>query len=193
MTRRVALAGLLALALAIPARAGVIYTLSQVGPDVVGTGSGSFNITALTFSQITLSFDADMNPILGRLLTGNTLANYRSISGPANFGSGVGSFAPSTSGDFFGVQGSEGILNVPQGYTSGSPLSATNTWSGQTFASLGATPGTYTWTWGNEVNGNFDFFTLQIGPAATVVPAPPTLLLGLVGAGCVVWIRRQGR
>ena len=72
-------------------------------------------------------------------------------------------------------------LYVPDGYVSGSPLSDTATYDSQTFSSLGATPGTYEWTWGTGPNQNF---TLVIGAAA--VPEPSTwamMLLGFAGLG----------
>ena len=81
------------------------------------------------------------------------------------------------SGDNVGVQGLP--LLVPQGYVSGNPLSGTATYDNATFASLGITPGTYTWTWGTGV----DSFTLQIGPAG-VPDAGSTiglLFLSLIG------------
>jgi hypothetical protein len=201
MTRRLVLAGLLALALTTPARAGLIYTLSQVGPDVVGSGSGSFNLAALTSGTTFINFgDGVLVPSSGTIFTrGGGQGHVGISSDPASFGPGgftPGSFA---SGDGFGIAGTalsgQRQLVVPPGYTSGSPLSATDRWSGKTFADLGVIPGTYTWTWGSAANGTADFFTLQIGPAATPVPAPPTLLLGLVGVGCAVVarLRRQAR
>jgi hypothetical protein len=41
---------------------------------------------------------------------------------------------------------------LPSGYTSGDPISSTQTFSGQTFTSLGLTPGTYDYTWGSGIN-----------------------------------------
>jgi hypothetical protein len=52
------------------------------------------------------------------------------------------------------------FLLVPQGYASGAALSDSMTFNNATFASLGVTPGTYVWTWGDGANQNF---TLQIG------------------------------
>ena len=60
-----------------------------------------------------------------------------------------------------------GLLSVPTGYASGTALSDMATYSGKTLATLGVTPGTYVWTWGNGANQKF---TLQIPPA----PPPPT-------------------
>jgi hypothetical protein len=83
-------------------------------------------------------------------------------------------------------------LFVPTGYVSGTALSATDTYSGQTFVSLGLTPGTYTWTWGTGANA--DSFKVQIGPAATAVPEPSTAILAVFEAVAFVtygWSRHR--
>ena len=51
-------------------------------------------------------------------------------------------------------------VTVPIGYTSGF-LSGTSTYVGKTFATLGITPGTYTYTWGSGPNASS--IILQIG------------------------------
>ena len=105
---------------------------------------------------------------------------YTGLTGPASFGSGGGAGGDSASGDFVGMTASTDLY-VPDGYVSGSPLSDTATYDSQTFSSLGATPGTYKWTWGTGPNQNF---TLVIGAAA--VPEPSTwamMLLGFAGLG----------
>jgi hypothetical protein len=83
---------------------------------------------------------------------------------------------------------------LPQGYVSGSPLSDTSTYDAETLASLGATPGTYVWTWGSAAAD--DTFTLQIGPAVPVVPEPSSFALlggglGLLGLISVGTFRRR--
>jgi hypothetical protein len=55
-----------------------------------------------------------------------------------------------------------GRLAVPHGYVSGNPLSDMATYDNTNFSKLGATPGTYEWTWGSGANQNF---TLKIGTA----------------------------
>ena len=73
-----------------------------------------------------------------------------------------------------------GLFFVPQGYVSGAALSDSMTYTGQTFSTLGVTPGTYVWTWGTGANQNF---TLQI-PTAGVPDSGSTLglfLLSLIG------------
>ena len=84
------------------------------------------------------------------------------------------------------------VLNIRHlpGFSERRPIVPPNTvYLGQSFASLGAIPGTYTWTWGTGADA--DSFTLQIGPAAAPEPASLTLLaLGLAGLGMVLRTRR---
>jgi len=51
---------------------------------------------------------------------------------------------------------------VPTGYVSGNALTDSMTFDNESFASLGVTPGTYVWSWGDGVNQRF---TLIIGAA----------------------------
>jgi len=57
------------------------------------------------------------------------------------------------------------MLSVPTGYVSGTALANSATYSGQTFVTLGVTPGTYVWKWGTGANQNF---TLQIPPTPSI-------------------------
>jgi hypothetical protein len=161
---------------------GYTVTLQQVGPNVVATGSGTINLTGLTFSQSS-SVSPEMRPRLGLgggqgcgILTGPTSSSVDSyfggLSGPTSFGSSIFErFASSGSGDMVGIFAAssiefEGIaLSVPMGYVSGTALSDSATYSGRTFATLGVTPGTYVWMWGAGANQNF---TLQIPPATSI-------------------------
>jgi hypothetical protein len=113
---------------------------------------------------------------------------YEGISGPTSIGTGDPTLASAGSGDFFGVEGIQARLLVPDGYISGNPLAATNTWAGQSFSSLGLTPGTYTWTWGSGATA--DFLTVQVGPVA--VPEPSTLsLAGIAGVVGLAYAARR--
>jgi hypothetical protein len=164
------------------AKAGYVVDLTQVGSNVVATGSGPIDLTGLSFFGAA-SAGAFIIPSFGRTYTGplfSTVDLYTGITGPANFGSGGFTFPDSGSGDFVGVARIDSFLAVPAGYVSDSPLSDTSTYGGQTFATLEATPGRYEWTWGTGANQNF---TLIIG---TVVPEPSTwamMVLGFAGLG----------
>jgi hypothetical protein len=185
MARKLAgLSALAALGLVIgaagQARASLMLTMTQVGSDVVVSGSGSANLAGLTF-VITGQAASAMGPNAPGLTTGpisQPLTDvYTALSGPSSFGSGGQSFATSGTGDLFGF--SQGDLLVPHGYVSGALLSGSSTFANQTFASLGVTPGTYVWTWGST--DNHDSLTLEI---VTAVPEPATLS----GAGIVVFL-----
>jgi hypothetical protein len=203
--------GLLAVALAFSpgqARADLIFTMQEVGPDVVLTGSGTVNTAGLSKTGNGWTGTAEVQAGMATLVTATPTGGftgtfgdwYKAITGgPFNFGSGglIGGTS-ATGSDAFGLYGNSIIhdqgLYLPWGYVSGTPLSGKVTFSGQTFASLGVTPGTYTWTWGTGANA--DSAVLQIGPTSPAVPEPSGLALLGAGAvalvGCARW-RRRGR
>jgi PEP-CTERM motif len=172
------------------AEAGYVVDLTQQGPNVVATGSGPIDLSDLTLVDDSgnASSNPEMTPNGGDdpfnmdFLTGpsrSAIDIYEGLTGPASFGNGTGAGADSGSGDFVGMTGAV-QLYVPHGYVSDSPLSDSATYLSQTFSSLGVTPGTYKWAWGDGANQNF---TLVIG---TVVPEPSTwamMLLGFLGLG----------
>lgn len=154
-------------------RASYIININEVGSDVVTTGSGSLDITDLTKLNPG-SNEAHVHPSQAIAGVGPTSATavdvYSGTSGPPSFGSGSTTFANSGSGPIALLVGQVGQLDVPQNYISGSPLSlATDTYTNQTFATLGLTPGTYTYNWGTGIDA--DSFTVQIGAAAVPLPA----------------------
>jgi hypothetical protein len=165
------------------ATASLIITINQEGSDVVATGTGSINLAALTFEESGNQAQG-INPGAALIAEGtppnpNPVDIYRGFTGPTDFGT-INAFvsASSGTGDQFSIAGLVGNITVPQGYTSDSPLTATDTYTGQSFSSLGLTPGTYTWTWGTGASA--DSFTVQIGPAA-VVPEPSTAIQAVIG------------
>jgi VPDSG-CTERM motif len=167
-----------------PTQAGYIVTLQEVGSNVVATGSGAIDLTDLIDgSGNKVSY---MDPFNGSILTGpatlTSIDEYRSVHGPANFGTHPGTEnADSGSGDLVGIVNAF-FLDVPSGYMSGNPLSGSSTYDSATFGTLGVTPGTYVWTWGTGEHA--DSFTL----IASVPDSGSTLglllvsLLALVGA-----------
>jgi hypothetical protein len=156
-----------------PAQAGYTVTLQQVGPDVVATGSGAIDLTGLSIVSNHVPTLTDIEPANGGIFTGTSAFAdlYRgNVSGPTRFGSGGAAYTNIASGDMVGIYAVVGnIVVVPTGYVSGNALSDTATWSGRTFCTLGVTPGTYVWTWGDGANQNF---TLQIPPAINCAPTP---------------------
>ena len=176
-----------------PAQAFTI-TLEQVGSNVVATGSGAFNLTGLSFLASGTQGGAILQPPIGAIVTGTTdsanVTFFSGFSGPTSFGSGNGDIASSGSGDRVGIVGLFGQLSVPDGYVSGAALLSSATWNNATFASLGVTPGTYTWTWGTGANA--DSFTLQIVPAGVPDAGSTLSLLSFALLGWVA-LRRKLR
>jgi hypothetical protein len=149
-----------------PAHAGYIVTLEQVGLNVVETGIGAIDLTGLTFNSSNAAIGVgEISPGIAETDLGSgQIDEYTGISGPLSFGAGGATAASTGSGDHVGLNNNGGIgfLFVPHGYTSNTFLSGISSYNNATFSSLGATPGTYEWTWGTGLNQNF---TLEIGPA----------------------------
>jgi hypothetical protein len=168
------------------ARAGFILNVVQSGPNVVGTGSGTLDTTAL--SNLGSAGDqAEIFPSFFAVSAGPatdvSVIDWGGISGPSTIGSGPAVFANSGSGDLVSIF--TGGIYTPTGYVSGSALSDTATWDGTTIASLGLTPGSSTWTWGSGPTA--DSFVLNIGPVA--VPEPSSTVLFALGAAALIFVR----
>ena len=178
---------------AVPARALVTVTVSEVGGDVVMSGSGSLNVSALAYiggTGYTYGIDPDTSTFL--INPGPISALYQGgFSLPAALGPGTANILPNSgSGDQFGIALYYGTptLFVPGylgggTYTDGTGISSTSTYVGQTLSSLGLTPGNYTWSWGS--GGNADSITMQIGSSAAPGPASvpgPLPILGIAAA-----------
>ena len=171
-----------------PAEAGYIVTLTQMGSNVVATGSGTIDLAALSFFSPQDPLAAQVDPANGEINIGfgavfGAFDLYKGITGPTNFGNGGFTDAQTTSGDPVGISGSgKFLLGLPlllalRGYVSGSPLSDSATFDNQTFATLDATPGTYVWKWGSGATA--DSFTLLIGTAP-----PPGVTVDTMPASC---------
>ena len=165
---------------------GYIVTLEQVGGDVVATGGGAIDLAGLTFIT-SGSTQSEIAPTFATEATGGagTVDEYSGVTGPFSFGSGVFTSATTGVGDLVGIQvlngEPTGFIFVPSGYVSDSALSDTATYTGQTFSSLGVTPGTYEWKWGT--GGPNQTFTLEIGTAVPEPSAWAMMALGFAGLG----------
>jgi hypothetical protein len=172
------------------ARAGFILNVVQSGPNVVATGAGTLNTTAL--SDLGSAGDqAEIWPSFFAVTAGPStdvsVIDWGGISGPGTIGSGPQVFANSGSGDLVSIF--TGGIYTATGYTSGSALSDTATWNSTTIAGLGLNTGTYTWTWGSDATA--DSFVLNIGTSA--VPEPSSVALFALGAAALVFRRLRRR
>lgn len=200
MRRLFALALVAAGLTAAPTPAAVIMSFQEVGGGVTATATGTLNTTGLSVLPGTSS-GAGVLPsnnfvLLQNPSAVNILSNiYTIVNTNPPFGSGGFTLASTGGGGPFGFSNSSGLLNVfaPRNYVSGSPLFGTMTFDGATFASLGLTPGTYTYAFNSGANA--DTITLRIGPAQTAdpVPEPATLAVfaGLAAVGGLVARRRR--
>lgn len=161
----------------------IIVTATETGGDVVFSGGGSADLTGLSYSTTTnVTSGAIPDGPVFYMNAGSNVDVFTGLSGPSDFGTNNILAASSSSGDVFGLSSSTSIL-LPDNYVSGAILSAAMTFNGQTFASMGLTPGTYVWSWGAGGAGN-DSLTLQIGDADVPEPAMIALMgLGLAGIG----------
>jgi hypothetical protein len=146
--------------------------ISEVGSNVVATGSGSLDLAALSFQYTTGGYTGTIyaaGPVVGfgdpYLGTGAD-SFYRGFSGPSSFGPGTNIFSASGlgSGPFLYLSPSNGgYIGVPQGYVSGTQLGvSTSVWNNQSLPGLGLTVGIYVYTWGS--GSTADSFTVDVTP-----------------------------
>ena len=138
-------------------------SITQVGNDVVWSGSGSFNTDSLT-SNGTQTITAGFNNTLAIWIIGSGTppgANHDIYSGVTTYPASMGTSA-SPGGSISGTGSSFGIINnltnrdlyVPTGYVSGTQITGSTTYTSSTIAGLGLSGGTYTWAWGSGANAS---------------------------------------
>jgi hypothetical protein len=166
--------------------AGATLTITESGGDLVVTGAGTLNTSGLSFSQ-TLNTGPGINPSASFLeISTGAVDLYGDISGPADFGTGPYTSPSSGSGDRFGIRAGNSQLSVPSGYVSGTPLTGTSTFADMSFADLGLTPGSYTWTWGAAANA--DSLTINV-----VKELSPTITIDENKNPVIQWNAELGR
>ena len=191
------------------------YTVSiiQQNGNVVATGSGSLNLSGLLFIGSEFGSEHGVTSFLypsapqfgtGTFPLSPTLVDdvYAGTGfGPANFGTGMRTAATTSSGNVvwlnYGASLNSLYLNVPIGYVSDNALSNSATWNNATFASLGVTPGTYVWAWGDGADQRvtLDILGTSSGtPSNGAVPEPPSIALfgaGLIGLSLLLRRRKN--
>ena len=153
-------------------------TVSEIGPDVVWSGSGSFNLAALSLVSSGNNGSA-FSALAGIWAIGPTTPCQRyggaSFTGYSNtFGNNLVVPTPISSGSTFGVTSggvSGRVVIVPSGYVSNTVISGTATYGGATIAGMGLTPGTYTWAWGSGANSSSIVMVID---GSSVTPTPTT-------------------
>lgn len=191
MTILRSVAAIAAMAVAFVPQAHAIYTLTvtESGSDVVATGSGALDTSALTFNNTTTGL-AQIYPFVGGVIAGGTGSQsidvyYGLVTFPTSLGIGLQAFPDSGSGDAVG--GSTSAMYLPAGYTSSSALSTTMTFTGKSFSSMGLSPGTYVWTWESD-----SFRVVVSSQNQSEVPEPASmLLLGMPMAAMLMARRRR--
>jgi hypothetical protein len=167
-----------------------VVTVEQIGSDVVVTGSGAIDLTGLTTIGTTEQLGSYLWPKFGLFELGSASSQLNmdvytgTLSGPSNFGNGPQSLPDTSFGDALIFLGS---VSVPDGYVSDASLLGGDTYDNTTLANLGATPGTYVWSWGDGADQRI---TLDIvAPTATPLPAALPLFAG--GLGMVGFLLRR--
>ena len=178
------------------ASAALIINFNEVGADVLATYSGSFaslpadsgwasrtlnNEVASGVPTITLSVSPGIMSYFWKYDFTSNFPTFGSMSSLAG--------AP-VAGTYSGVTSLILDLNqlyLPNTYSLGSSISGNATWSGQTFASMQLTSGSYA---GTLTNG--ETVTVNVGPSG--VPEPGQVaasLLLLAGVGGYVFVKRR--
>jgi hypothetical protein len=161
---------LLPVALSLPGtgRAAVVISVYPQGADVVAVASGTANTAGLNLKSSSIGSSIGVQAS-GFFVIGTTpVSAYDGFSGPATFGPGSSFFAASSSsGQGVGVFPAWPYIHLPAGYVSGGQISGSSTFANRTLASLGLTPGTYTYTWGS--GGNADSLTIKVLTASPLV------------------------
>lgn len=176
------------------ADAAIVIDITQVGSDIVVTGSGSFDTTGLARTVQGGTFSMGMNPSFGvvRFGTGSTVGQISTyaVSGPAAFGTFATidpyRLATTAVGDVFGIFGRDRHVILPLDYVSGSALSGKLTFANLSFSTLGLSAGTFVYS-----NAR-DSVAVNVGTAA--VPEPASWAMMILGMGIVgAMLRRRAR
>jgi len=178
-------ATLFALAATAPsAKAEFIITITQDASGLTTAGAGSIDTTDLILTPYGGTSGAIFFPSIPVIGVGGDASalEYTGLTTDIpSFGSAVFPSATSQSGDDVAINGrSGGSLFVPTGYDSGSALSGTAFYAGDTLADFGLTLGeTYTASWGSGPDA--DSFVIT-----TAAPVPEPVSVWMLALGGVL-------
>jgi len=196
------------------AQQSATFTLLESAGNVVGTWSGAFDLTGLSWTAGASKTgwlykvpDMGFGAGSGNFVSyGVTMVQNLALSTGTESTLFTTSFAvlnsASSTGAFSVVQiGNSDGIGVDLGYTTGAALNGASTWNSKTFATLFLNPGTYVWNYGP----NNSTFTVQIGPVGGTsgggttggggaVPEPGEwAAMGILGAGLTGLVIRKRR
>ena len=146
----------------------VTILFSESDSGVTATVTGSLNsplsVLGATSNRPPLNPSSSSFSVGGNPGQSVNVAIPTSVTGPASFGIGGANNPTTTSGDtfFFSLSPTTTQIGIPLGYVFGDPIVGESIFVGESFASLGITPGSYTWNLGP---GAADSITLNAGGA----------------------------
>jgi len=199
---------LLALASVPPAQAILLLKVEQIGRDVVVTGSGSVNLSDLSFgdstNEFTNTFTATQLYAGPAAFSNGAVKSYAGLQGPSTIGTKADAVllpddSVASSGDLLGLVSNDQsngdgtgkpLLILPQSYTSNEPLAGSSFYSETSYADFGLTEGTSkTWSWGSGANAD----SLQVQAGSTQVPAPFCIAGAGAAFSCVKRLKLNSR
>lgn len=179
----------LAMAGALNASASMIWTIEQVGADVVvSTAGGSLNLTGLTYqfdypipaNNAISSFYGPWARFGNISADGATLPYYNGFTLDNQLSSSVELYATSTSGEHYFFQ--DNMFCLPEDSGSGATLGAASmTFANTTLSAMSLSDGEYaSWSWAG------DSMTITVG----AVPEPASVMMIGLGGLLIAGYRR---
>ena len=174
------------------AKAVLNYNIFESGGNVVVQTSGSLDLTGAGPASPNTSNCGGTSGLIGSptgvLCTGPGPATpvlAYAIAGPLSFSGSSITLASSASGIPTYLKGYQSRFSIDSNYIQTTPIISSATYNGLTLANLGFTTTGLIGTW--TINGTSESIQVFIGPPATSVPGP----LSLLGAGAAFgWSRR---
>ncbi|MEO0796379.1 MAG: hypothetical protein AAFX93_14510 [Verrucomicrobiota bacterium] len=150
--------------------------VTESGSNVVFSGSGDLDLTGASFIETAPSGSFNevvvpSNGVFANQPSFPTIFDTYSLTSP-HVSYGPGAFFSSSTGNatgtpFIVTSGSQRVL-LPTGYTTGDPIAFTTTFVGQSFASLGISIASYSWTVPSDIIN----LNISLGAPVVAIPEP---------------------